>query len=72
MGNKSKVKTQNHFYPVMLSFSETSHFTKPSLKGDPSLSLRMTLLTFFQEKESKNKKKTIFREIAFLRLIRKE
>jgi hypothetical protein len=33
--------------PVMLSGSETSHFLKPSPRGDPSLSLRMTLLTFF-------------------------
>jgi hypothetical protein len=33
--------------PVMLSVSETSHFLKRSPYGDPSLTLRMTVLTFF-------------------------
>jgi len=33
--------------PVMLSVSETSHFSKRSPYGDPSLTLRMTVLTFF-------------------------
>jgi hypothetical protein len=33
--------------PVMLSVSETSHFSKRSPCGVPSLTLRMTLRTFF-------------------------
>ncbi len=33
--------------PVKLSVSETSHFSKRFPCGDPSLTLRMTVLTFF-------------------------
>jgi hypothetical protein len=33
--------------PVMLSVSETSHFSKRSPCGVPSLTLRMTIRTFF-------------------------
>ena len=53
--------------PVMLSVSETSHFSKRSPCGDPSLTLRMTILILFcsNDKKSNTKKQNLIIETIF-------